>query len=447
MSGTSVDGIDVAAADLELVGEELCCRYLGCLSTPFGAGLREEIIAVLPPGRPGAGEICLLHARLGDAYAAAFARAHRELAGAAAGLAVLHGQTVYHWVGQDGRALGTLQLGSPAAVAKRVGLPVVSDLRSRDIAAGGQGAPLVPAFDALLLAGQPGPSAAVNLGGIANITVATAGQPVLAYDIGPAGALLDVAAAWDGGEPVDRDGAAAARGTVSRPLLAALHADPYYRRPWPRSTGREHFNAGYLRDLAGRHAPGLARDDLAATVTRLLADLLVDAARQHRVRSLFLSGGGSRNRTAVCWVRGGLPGVTVTTSDELGVPVQAKEALAFAVLGFLSWHGVPGSVPSATGAGHASVLGSFTPGAGPLRLPEPAPCPPARLRLLTGLAQAGVRPGRRGRLVVCLLCISGPPSPATPQPSGNCARRRCRSTRTPARCPGCCSARPTPPSG
>lgn len=193
-------------------------------------------------------------------------------------------------------------------MAELVGIPVVSDLRSRDIAAGGQGAPLV----------------------------------------------------------------------------AALHADPYYRRPWPRSTGREHFNAGYLRALAGQHTPGLARDDLAATVTRLLADLLVDAARQHRLSRLFLSGGGSRNLTTVRWVRDGLPGVTVTTSDELRVPVQAKEALAFAVLGFLSWHGVPGSVPSATGARRASILGSFTPGSGPLRLPEPAPHPPTRLRLLTG---------------------------------------------------------------
>jgi anhydro-N-acetylmuramic acid kinase len=398
MSGTSVDGIDVAAADLELAGEELRCRYLGLLSTPFGPDLRAEIIAVLPPGNPGAREVCVLHARLGDAYAAAFARAQRELAGGTAGLAVLHGQTVYHWVDPAGRARGTLQLGSPAAVAEAVGIPVVSDLRSRDIAAGGQGAPLVAAFDALLLAGQAGPpeaetgppgapagpSAAVNLGGIANITVVTAGQPAIAYDIGPAGALMDVAAARDGGEPFDRDGAAAARGTVSRPLLAALHADPYYRRPWPRSTGREHFNAGYLRALADQHVPGLARDDLAATVTRLLADLLVDAARRHRLSRLFLSGGGSRNLTTVRWVRDGLPGVTVATSDELGVPVQAKEALAFAVLGFLSWHGVPGSVPAATGARHASILGSFTPGSAPLRLPAPAPHPPTRLRLLPG---------------------------------------------------------------
>jgi anhydro-N-acetylmuramic acid kinase len=387
MSGTSVDGIDVACADLDLAGAELRCRYLGCAGMPFAPGLREEIMAVLPPGHPGAREVCVLNTRLGDAYATAFDRARRELADGAADLAVLHGQTVYHWVDAAGRARGTLQLGSPAAVAERLGVPVVCDLRSRDIAAGGQGAPLVAAFDALLLGGRSLPSAAVNLGGIANITVVTAGHPVIAYDIGPAGALMDPAATWGSepdGDPFDRDGAAAARGTVSPPLLAALHADPFYRRPWPRSTGREHFNAGYLRALMNRHAPGLARDDLAATVTRLLADLLVTAARQHGAGEIILSGGGSRNQTTVRWLRTGLPGVTVATSDDLGVPAQAKEALAFAVLGYLSWHGVAGSVPSATGARHAAILGSITPGSGPLRLPPPAPCPPARLRLVTG---------------------------------------------------------------
>jgi anhydro-N-acetylmuramic acid kinase len=201
MSGTSVDGIDVACADLELADDELRCRYLGCVGTPFAAGLREEIIAVLPPGCPGAREVCMLHARLGGAYAAAFARASHELAGGTAELAVLHGQTVYHWVDDGGLAQGTLQLGSPAAVAERIGVPVISDLRSRDIAAGGQGAPLVAAFDALLLGGRTLPSAAVNLGGIANITVVSGGQPVIAYDVGPAGALMDPAAGWGCREP------------------------------------------------------------------------------------------------------------------------------------------------------------------------------------------------------------------------------------------------------
>lgn len=155
MSGTSVDGIDVACADLELDGDELACDFRGCVSEPFDDGLRARIVGALPPGTPGAAELCRLHAELGDAYASVFGRARDELADGAADLAVLHGQTFYHWVDESGRALGTLQLGDASRVAERLGLPVVSDLRSRDVAAGGQGAPLVSMFDALVLAGRP----------------------------------------------------------------------------------------------------------------------------------------------------------------------------------------------------------------------------------------------------------------------------------------------------
>jgi anhydro-N-acetylmuramic acid kinase len=196
------------------------------------ATLRDRIVAALPPGELGAGELCQLHAELGHAYAAVFATAADQLAEGQADLAVLHGQTFFHWVDDAGRALGTLQLGNSAAVAERLGLPVVCDLRSRDVAAGGQGAPLVSMFDQLLLAGragsQPGPGAAVNLGGIANLTVVDDGQVLTAYDIGPAGALMDPAAvlASDGAEQFDADGAPAARGMVSEPLLARLKAEP-----------------------------------------------------------------------------------------------------------------------------------------------------------------------------------------------------------------------------
>jgi anhydro-N-acetylmuramic acid kinase len=195
MSGTSVDGIDVACADLEVAGDELRCRFRGLASTPFAAGLRERIVAALPPGLPGAGELCHLHAELGNAYAAAFAAARDELAHGVADLAVVHGQTFYHWVDASGRALGTLQLGNSSAIAELLGVPVISDLRSRDVAAGGQGAPLVSMFDALLLARRVGRGAAVNLGGIANLTVVEDGEVVTAYDLGPAGALMDPAAA------------------------------------------------------------------------------------------------------------------------------------------------------------------------------------------------------------------------------------------------------------
>ncbi len=386
MSGTSVDGIDVACADLELADGELRCRYRGLTSRPFEPRLRQRIVAALPPGLPGAGELCELHAELGHAYAAAFAAASDDLAGGSADLAVLHGQTFYHWVDEAGRALGTLQLGNSSEVAERLGVPVVSDLRSRDVAAGGQGAPLVAMFDALLLAGRPGPGAAVNLGGIANLTVVDGGQVVTAYDLGPAGALMDPAAAAASGGTLgyDQDGAMAARGRVSARLLDRLEAEPYYGLPVPRSTGRERFNASYLARMLAGLDPAPTGQDVVATVTRLLVDLLAAAGREHGLAELVLSGGGSENATTLRWLRSELPGVIVLTTDELGVPVQAKEALAFAVLGYLTWNGLPGSVTAATGARHPSILGSIEPGAGPLVLPPQLETSPSRLRLLSG---------------------------------------------------------------
>ncbi len=386
MSGTSVDGIDVACADLELDGDELGCRYLGLLSTPFGETLRGRIVAALPPALAGAGELCALHAELGHAYAAAFAAGAAELGGGRADLAVLHGQTLFHWVDGSGRALGTLQLGNAAAVAERTGLPVVADLRSRDLAAGGQGAPLVPMFDQLLLAGRPGLIAAVNLGGIANLTVVREGRVLTAYDLGPAGALMDPAArlATGGAQQFDSGGAIAASGRVSEDLLARLKADPFYRRPPPRSTGRELFNESYLRALADGVRPELSGADICATVTRLLTDLLAAAAYEFGLTELVLSGGGSANLTTLRWLREAVPGAAVLTTDDLGIPVQAKEAVAFAVLGFLSWNGLPGSVTAATGARHPAVLGSIQPGAVPLALPEPAMAPPRYLTVRRG---------------------------------------------------------------
>ena len=387
MSGTSVDGIDIACADLRLRGDELLAGYRGLVSVPFGDELQQRILGALPPARPGAGGICALHAVLGRAYAAAFVRARDELAGGRADLAVLHGQTVYHWVDAKGAALGTLQLGSPAEVAEALGIPVVSDLRSRDIAAGGQGAPLAPMFDWLLLSGPAGtgPAGAVNLGGIANLTVVADRQVVAAYDIGPAGALMDPAAvrASDGALDFDVDGALAASGTVRADLLRTLAADPFFALAPPRSTGREHFNAAYLDAALRRIAPEATPPDVVATVTRLLVDQLAAAATRFGLRELILSGGGSRNLTTARWLRAALPRTPIRTSDDVGVPAQAKEALAFAVLGFLSWHGLPGSVPAATGARRHPILGSITPGSGPLVLPPPAALAPRSLRLVT----------------------------------------------------------------
>jgi anhydro-N-acetylmuramic acid kinase len=194
---------------------------------------------------------------------------------------------------------------------------------------------------------------------------------------------MDPAAALASGgtERFDPGGSYAARGAVSQPLLARLKAEPYYRLPPPRSTGRELFNAAYLQAMLAGLDPVPAGPDVAATVTQLLVDLLAEAVKQYGLTELVLSGGGSENQTTRHWLRQAVPGVRVLTTADLGVPAQAKEAVAFAVLGFLTWNGLPGSVTAATGAAHQAILGTIQPGVTPLRLPEPADAPPVYLRL------------------------------------------------------------------
>ncbi|MEU7558371.1 anhydro-N-acetylmuramic acid kinase [Streptomyces eurythermus] len=382
MSGTSHDAIEAAAADLALDGDALLLRPLGHLSAPYPDALRDRIAAALPPAPTTTRAVCALDTGIGQAFAGAAGRALRDLCAGTADLVVSHGQTMHHWV-EDGTVRGTLQLGQPAWIAEATGLPVVSDLRSRDVAAGGQGAPLVALTDALLLSGLPGTPAALNLGGIANITVLAPGAEPLAFDTGPANALLDAAVHHftDGAAAYDEDGRRAGAGQVSPELLRVLLADPYYRRPAPKTTGKEHFHLLYLRRaLDTVPVPTVA--DVLATLTRLTAVTVADACRAHGVTRLVVSGGGTRNPVLMRMLAEELPGVPFGPSDDLGLPSAAKEALAFAVLGFLTAHGLPGALPSGTGARRATVLGSITPGRMPLRLPEPAAHPPRLLRIL-----------------------------------------------------------------
>ncbi|MFG2928276.1 anhydro-N-acetylmuramic acid kinase [Streptomyces achromogenes] len=382
MSGTSYDAIEAAAADLALDGDALLLRPLGHLSVPYPDELRDRVAAALPPAPTTTQAICALDTGIGQAFAGAAGRALRDLCAGTADLVVSHGQTVHHWV-EDGTVRGTLQLGQPAWIAEATGLPVVSDLRSRDVAAGGQGAPLVALTDTLLLSGLPGTPAALNLGGIANITVLAPGAEPLAFDTGPANALLDAAVHHftDGAAAYDEDGRRAGAGRVSPGLLRVLLDDPYYRRPAPKSTGKEHFHLPYLRRaLDSVPVPDTA--DVLATLTRLTAVTVADACRAHGVTRLVVSGGGTRNPVLMRMLAEELPGVPLGPSDELGLPSAAKEALAFAVLGFLTAHGLPGALPSSTGARRATVLGSITPGRTPLRLPEPAARPPRLLRII-----------------------------------------------------------------
>ncbi len=248
MSGTSYDAIDVAAADLELRDDTVVLRPLGARSVPYADDVRARIAAGMPPAQTNYEQVCRLDTELGQVFADAAALGVSELCGGRADLVVSHGQTLYHWVDDGGRAQGTLQLGQPAWIAERTGLPVVADLRSRDVARGGNGAPLVSMFDVLLLGGTGGPRAALNLGGIANLTVVGGSAEPLAYDVGPANALIDAATSELCGEPFDAGGRRAARGHVHEALLAALLDEPYYAAPAPKSTGKELFHWDYVRD-------------------------------------------------------------------------------------------------------------------------------------------------------------------------------------------------------
>ncbi|MEV4450179.1 anhydro-N-acetylmuramic acid kinase [Streptomyces mirabilis] len=377
MSGTSYDAIDAAAAELTLEGEDLTLRPLGMVGEAYDDALREALAAALPPAATTLAEVCRLDTLIGQAFAAAAVRADRELCGGGAELVASHGQTVYHWV-EDGRAHGTLQLGQPAWIAEATGLPVVADFRPRDIAAGGQGAPLVSLVDLLWLRGRAGTPVALNLGGIANLTAPDG----TAFDSGPGCALVDVAVrGLTGGRlHYDVDGALAARGTVHEPLVDRLLAEPYYALPAPKTTGKELFHLGHLRDALTGFGT-LTAEDVIATLTRLTARTVADAVRSVGATEVIASGGGTRNPALMAMLGAELPGVPVRTSDALGLPAAAKEAYAFAVLGFLTLHGLTGTDPVSTGARHPSVLGSITPGRSGLRLPPRAGAAPVRLVL------------------------------------------------------------------
>ena len=383
MSGTSFDAIELAAAELHLEDETVVMRPLGSISVEYEPDLRSAVAGILPPASTSAEEVCKLDTRLGQAFAEAAARAADEFCEGRADLIVSHGQTVFHWV-EDGRVMGTLQLGQPAWIAEQTGSPVVSDLRSRDVAAGGQGAPLVSLFDVLLLESGEQTRAALNLGGIANLTIVPEEGSPFAFDVGPANALIDAAVDHLSGnsEPYDENGRRAARGTVRQSLLKKLLDDPYFDLDPPKSTGKEHFNLYYLTERL-ESFDEIEDDDLVATVTALTADTITESLRRYGVKEVVASGGGTSNPTLMDMLETSAQNTRLRTIEDWGIPSEAKEAYAFAVLGFLTVNGAAGAMPPCTGAGRATVLGNITPGLEPLTLPAPVEREPVRLLVET----------------------------------------------------------------
>lgn len=370
ISGTSFDGVDYFIGDFELAADAITMRRCDSGAIPYSAGLHERLIHALPPSPVTAEDLCIIDTLIGQEFAAVAAWAIERNPGVE--LVSSHGQTVYHWIGAHGRAQGTLQAGNPAWIAERTGVPVVSDLRSRDVAAGGQGAPLVSLLDVLLLGGLGERVAAVNLGGISNVTVLVPGADPLAYDIGPANALLDavMVAATDGRVAYDEDAALTRQGTVQSELLAQLLDESYYALPAPKSTGKELFNLAYVERLTG---PVIRADvaDLLATLTELTAVTVMRELNRWNLDRVYFGGGGTANPAMMERMRALSTGVRVETMDRLGIDPREKEPALFALMGFMTMHGLPSNVPSCTGAQGTRILGSITPGAQPLRLPHP----------------------------------------------------------------------------
>lgn len=360
MSGTSLDGVDVAIVALSTADGKPQFELRSFETFPYDDDVRALLTSLLPPNTGTAQTIAVAHRRLGEIYADALQRA---LQGRAVDFIALHGQTVYH----DGERSVTLQLGSPYYVRDRCQASVVFDFRSADCALGGHGAPLVPYVDALLLSSAAEDRVAVNLGGIANLTFLPKGgaaADATAFDSGPANILLDafVSARTGGSQTFDQDGAYALRGVCNTSLLQAMSADPYFSQAAPKSTGRERFGAQFLEAHAAA-LDVLGLEDGAATLSALTAQTVADAVRSVAGSAcrILVSGGGARNPAIMSELTKRLPGYRVETTDAMALPVDAKEAIAFALLGFQTLRGRPSNLPRVTGARAPSVLGAIAP--------------------------------------------------------------------------------------
>ncbi len=371
ISGTSADGTSTAVVRLEGAPPALRWELLAHGDVPHPPELRAAIFAGFRPETGTVDRLCALNFALGRAFAdaALCAIAAAGLQPQHVDLIASHGQTVWHI--PSGPDASTLQLGEPAVIAEITGIPVVSNFRTRDMAAGGQGAPMVPYLDRLLFTHPTLVRALQNIGGIGNVTYLPAGNgpsaAVLAFDTGPGNMLMDYAAsrATGGAWEYDRDGALAARGKVDEALLAELMTEPYLRLSPPKTTGRELFGVQLGAQVwAQAKARRLSDADIVATMTAFTAASIVQAYRDFLPAmpgEVIVSGGGALNPTLMAMLRAELAPARVLTSGDLGLPVEAKEAVAFALLAYETWHGRPGNLPAATGARKAVVLGNITP--------------------------------------------------------------------------------------
>lgn len=376
MSGTSADGIDVALARISGAPPNVKAKLLNHTAMKFSAQVRAEILRVAEQRAISAGELSQLNFRLGGLFADAVKTACRRFRVRMNSVDLIgsHGQTIFHQ-GVAAKYLGaattsTLQIGESAVIAAQTGVTTVADFRPADMAVGGQGAPLVPYADYLLYSDKKLGRASLNLGGIANVTVIPAGaarERVFAFDTGPANMLIDALVAhFTRGRKKFDDGARIAHAGRAIPgLVNELMRDPYLKKAPPKSTGREYYGADYLKRVLALGRKYKAKpNDLIRGVTIFTALSVVDAlnrfvTRKVKLNQLIVSGGGARNPLIMAQLAAALPGIEVLPSSRLGVPEEAKEAFAFALLAYESFHQRAGNVFPATGARGPAVLGKI----------------------------------------------------------------------------------------
>jgi anhydro-N-acetylmuramic acid kinase len=379
MSGTSADGIDAALLKISPGGALPRIRLIQFLVVPFPAQLRKRILRVADAGSGATSEICRLNGLLGELFAKGAISVARHAGVPLQDVALIgsHGQTIAHLpnpaVEHRVSVRSTLQIGEPSVIAERTGITTVADFRPRDLAAGGEGAPLTPYLHALLFRHLRRDRLVLNLGGIANLTFLPKGRGlrrVLAFDTGPGNVLIDglVARLTGGAMSADLDGRIARSGNVDRRLLRFLMSHPYVKRQPPKSTGREAFGPLLIDALLHRAATqGIAEEDMIATVTAFTAETVAlhvqrDLPRGAASAELITCGGGANNPMLITQLQEALPECRLLTADEAGFPGRAIEAAAFALLAYLTAHGLPGNLPYITGATHPAILGKIVPG-------------------------------------------------------------------------------------
>lgn len=375
ISGTSADAIETVACQIDGAPPKLELRVIGARSEPIPIALQARIHAAATVEGSDVERICLLDAELAEAFATAALRLieQHDLHPGDVDLIGSHGQTLWHAVRDDGSVAGSLQVANGSRIAERTGITTISDLRSRDIAAGGQGAPIVAYVDWLLSRHATEYRAIQNLGGIGNVAylppLADAHTKPLAFDTGPANVLIDVVVTRlsEGRLSFDRDGAMAAAGAVDEPWVAELLGHPYFDRTPPKTTGRELFGPAMgARLLDEGRQRGLRDEDIVATITAFSADSIANQHRRFLPMSpseFIAAGGGTRNPVLMRRLERQLPeGTRLSTYERLGFASHHKEAIAMAVLAYETWHGRPGTLPELTGVRHPVIMGAINPG-------------------------------------------------------------------------------------